>query len=130
MVESGRALQEWLSIPADRVEWVVGDVMDATPAGMDFVYLYRPVRPDGPGRAFYERFAAEVDRGAVIFSIADCLSEFLPEEFAAFYSDGHLTCYHRGGGSIVMPDLIPEYREKEWRLEKWRNRPALLHRDW
>ena len=59
LVEAGRALQEWLSIPADRVEWIVGNVMDHSPAGMDFVYLYRPVRPTGVGRAFYERFAAE-----------------------------------------------------------------------
>jgi len=95
MVEAGRHLQEWLSIPAGRVTWVTGDVMDETPAGMDFVYLYRPVRPEGSGRLFYERFAAglEKDSPVVIFSIADCLGPFLPDRFGAFYSDGHLTCY-------------------------------------
>ena len=100
MVEAGRALQSWLGIPADRVEWIVGDVMDHSPAGMDFIYLYRPVRPTGTGRAFYKRFAAEAGRGTkgvTIFSIADCLRDFLPPEFEEFYGDGHLTCF-RGPG--------------------------------
>jgi hypothetical protein len=98
MVESGRALQGWLGIPAERVDWRVGDVLEASPRGMDFVYLYRPVRPVGEGRVFYERFAAELAaeaRPVVIFSIADCLREFLPAAFEVFYTDGHLTCYRR-----------------------------------
>jgi len=100
MVEAGRALEGWLGIPPGRVEWVVGDVLDHSPAGMDFVYLYRPVRPTGEGRAFYEAFAREVGRGVdevVVFSIADCLRDFLPPEFEVFYTDGHLTCF-RGAG--------------------------------
>ncbi len=95
-VEAGKHLQAWLEIPDRRVEWRVGDVFDASPAGMDFIYLYRPVRPVGEGRRFYERFAAELERSdepVVIFSIADCLRDFLPERFEVFYSDGHLTCF-------------------------------------
>jgi hypothetical protein len=100
MVEAGRALQEWLEIPAKRVEWIVGDVLYESPAGIDFIYLYRPVRPTGAGRAFYERMAEEAGIGVenvTIFSIADCLRDFLPPEFEVFYTDGHLTCF-RGPG--------------------------------
>jgi len=96
MVAIGRRLQAWLGIPAERVEWIVGDVMDHVPRGMDLIYLYRPVRPDGPGRAFYERFGAALERETrpvVILSIADCLRGFLPERFEVFRGDGHLTCY-------------------------------------
>lgn len=96
MIAIGRRLQAWLGIPDDRVEWIVGDVMDQVPRGMDLIYLYRPVRPDGPGRAFYERFAEALetaDRPVVILSIADCLREFLPHRFVEFRGDGHLTCY-------------------------------------
>jgi hypothetical protein len=98
MVEAGRQLQSWLDIPKDRVEWVIGDVGDVSPAKMDFVYIYRPVRPEGPGRQFYERFSKELGSTAkpvVIFSIADCLRSFLPSEFEVFYSDGHLTCFRK-----------------------------------
>jgi hypothetical protein len=98
MVEIGRQLQRWLGIPEARVEWVVGDVMNASVAGIDFLYLYRPVRPEGPGRTFYERIAAELDgsdRDVVIFSIADCLRDFLSPSFETFYCDGHLTCFRR-----------------------------------
>ena len=98
MVTIGRELQRWLEVPENRVDWVVGDVMDADIPAADFYYLYRPVRPDGPGRAFYERLAATLDNtptDLVIFSIADCLRPFLPESFQAIYNDGHLTCYRK-----------------------------------
>lgn len=99
MVEIGRALQDWLDIDADRVEWRVDDVCNQSAAGYDFIYIYRPVRPEGEGRRFYERFAADLDRSeapVVIFSIADCLKDFLPPSFRVFHFDGHLTCFRRG----------------------------------
>jgi len=96
MVDWGKELQEWLGIDQGKVEWVVGDVLDHSPRGMDFIYLYRPVRPEGQGRKFYEKFAAELSGSSakvVIFSIADCLKTFLGTEFEVFFSDGHLTCF-------------------------------------
>lgn len=98
MVDSGKGLQRWLGIPDGRVEWIAGDVADISPRGLDFIYLYRPVKPDGPGRFFYERFASELERSeetVVIFSIADCLRDFLSKRFEVFYRDGHLTCFRR-----------------------------------
>ena len=98
-VRAGQALEDWLGIAPGRVEWIIGDVLDASPEGMDFIYMYRPVRPTGPGRVFYERFTEALvadGRPVVIFSIADCLREFLPPEFEVFRSDGHLTCFRRG----------------------------------
>jgi hypothetical protein len=102
LVEAGRALQAWLHLPKDRVEWVVGDVLDHAPVGMNFVYLYRPVRPEGEGRRFYERFGetlAAADEPVVIFSVADCLEPFLPAGCSTLYGDGHLTCYRWPGRS-------------------------------
>jgi len=101
MVEIGKGLQHWLEIPDDRVEWLVSDVRDASVAGVDFLYLYSPVRPEGPGRLFYERLAHDLeasDRDVVIFSIADCLRDFLSNRFESFYSDGHLRCFRRVRG--------------------------------
>jgi hypothetical protein len=99
MVEAGRLLQAWLDIPEPRVQWVVGDVSEVSPTGMDFVYLYRPVRPTGPGEIFYRSFAEQLGRSekpVVIFSVADCLRPHLPPHFEVFYCDGHLTCFRRG----------------------------------
>ena len=98
MVEAGRVLQDWLGIPEERVEWIVGDVLDHPPRGLDFVYLYRPVRPEGGGRRFYEMFAAELAAapvGTVVFSIADCLGSFVGDACEIFYADGHLSCFRR-----------------------------------
>lgn len=98
MVEIGHRLQRSLEIPDDRVAWRVDDVLETPLGGWDFVYLYRPVRPVGPGRGFYERLSAALAHEpgeVVIFSIADCLREFLPAVFDCFYSDGHLTCYRK-----------------------------------
>jgi len=98
MVEIGKDLQRWLHIPDDRVEWVVSDVSDASIADVDFLYLYRPVRPDGPGWNFYRQLVRDLERSnrdVVIFSIADCLRDFLSDRFEVFYSDGHLTCFRK-----------------------------------
>jgi hypothetical protein len=98
MVEIGRQLQTWLEIPVDRVQWRVADVLATPLGGWSFVYLYRPVRPCGPGESFYLQLgrALTSEPGeVVIFSIADCLREFLPEVFVSFYDDGHLTCYRK-----------------------------------
>lgn len=98
MVEIGRRLQDWLEIPETRVEWRVDDVVETDLGGWNFVYLYRPVRPVGPGEDFYTRLADALEREpteVVIFSIADCLRDYLPESFDRFYTDGHLTCYRK-----------------------------------
>ena len=99
LLESGKQLQAWLGVPQERVRWLAADVADVSPAAMDFIYIYRPVRPEGEGRRFYQRFARALtasDGPCVIFSVADCLRDFLPRAFEAFYEDGHLTCYRRG----------------------------------
>jgi hypothetical protein len=99
MVEAGKLLQAWLGVPEHRVEWIVGDVSEVSPAGMDFIYLYRPVRPTGPGEEFYRGFAAQLEasqKPVVIFSIADCLRPHLSPRFEVFYCDGRLTCFRRG----------------------------------
>ena len=96
MKDIGEALREWLGVPGDRVEWVIDDVLNVPATGYDFIYLYRPVRPEGPGRGFYARLAREMESETeppIIFSIADCLRDFLSDRYEAFYSDGHLTCF-------------------------------------
>ena len=97
MIGVGQGLQEWLGISEERVEWVVGDVCDQVFEDIDFYYLYRPVRPSTDrGEAFYENLAEMLDWGerpVVIFSIADCLKQFLSRRFKVFYTDGHLTCF-------------------------------------
>ena len=96
MSEIGEELRAWLGVPGERIEWIVADVLDTPAIGYDFIYLYRPVRPEGTGRDFYTRFAREVEGQAsppIIFSIADCLRDFLSKRYEAFYLDGHLTCF-------------------------------------
>jgi len=96
MKDIGESLREWLGISSDRIEWMIDDVLNVTATGYDFIYLYRPVRPEGTGKDFYTRFAQEVEATEtppVIFSIADCLRDFLSDRYEVFYGDGHLTCF-------------------------------------
>jgi hypothetical protein len=95
MVEAGEALQRWLSIRPGRVRWRVADVRDAHVRDVDFLYLYRPVRPEGQGEALYRRLARELcerDREVVVFSVADCLRSFVTCDHELLSHDGHLTC--------------------------------------
>jgi hypothetical protein len=94
--EIGDELRHWFGVPTDRIEWVVDDVLNVPASGYDFIYLYRPLRPEGPGRDFYKRFAHDVEteqNPPIIFSIADCLRDFLSNRYEVFYCDGHLTCF-------------------------------------
>jgi hypothetical protein len=103
MAEIGEGLREWLGVAADRIEWIIDDVLNVSATGYDFIYLYRPVRPEGAGRDFYTRFAREVEaeeNPPVIFSIADCLRDFLSERYDVFYGDGHLTCFKSREASV------------------------------
>jgi hypothetical protein len=96
MIEQGRRLQSLLGIPADRVEWVHASIVDVPPRRFDVIYLYRPVRPEGEGRAFYAMFAREVsavDHPVAIVSVADCLRDFLPPSFRITHGDGQVTCF-------------------------------------
>jgi len=98
MCEAGADLQRWLGIPEHRVLWCTTDATSQSPRDHDFVYLYRPVRPEGPGLEFYRRFAAELaagPRGQVVFSVADCLADLLAPHFDRFYFDGQLACFRR-----------------------------------
>jgi len=106
-VAFGRALQRWLGIAVDRVDWRAADVRDVDAGGFDLLYLYRPLRPTGPGDAFYRRLASQLaarSRPAVVFSIADCLRDYLGPDFEVFYGDGQLTCM-RGPLAAAEPQL-------------------------
>lgn len=96
MIGQGRRLQSLLGIPDQRVEWVHASIIDVPPDRFDVIYLYRPVRPEGEGRAFYEMFAREVAkacRPVTIVSVADCLRDFLPPAFRVIHDDGQITCF-------------------------------------
>jgi len=96
MIGQGRRLQSLLGIPAQRVEWVHASIIDVPPDRFDVIYLYRPVRPEGEGRAFYEMFAREVAKAGhpvTIVSVADCLRDFLPSTFRVIHGDGQITCF-------------------------------------
>jgi len=96
MIDQGRRLQSLLGIPEGRVEWVHANIMDVPPSRFDVIYLYRPVRPEGEGRAFYTMFAREVAKAGhpvTIVSVADCLRDFLPPAFRVIHGDGQITCF-------------------------------------
>jgi hypothetical protein len=96
MIDQGRRLQALLGIPGSRVEWVHANIMDLPPDRFDVIYLYRPVRPEGEGRAFYAMFAravAKVHHPVTIVSVADCLLDFLPPVFRVLHGDGQITCF-------------------------------------
>ena len=85
-----------LDDPSERGPHIASERLHVTATGYDFIYLYRPVRPEGTGKDFYTRFAREVEaeeQPPVIFSIADCLKDYLSDRYSIFYGDGHLTCF-------------------------------------
>jgi len=96
LIRVGRIFQKILGISDDRIEWVHDDIINVSLEAVDFIYLYRPIRPLEGGKEVYHIIAnklSAINKSFVVFSVADCLAEFLDKRFSIFYSDGHLTCY-------------------------------------
>jgi len=96
MIRIGRIFQQVLGISSDRVEWIHEDMINVSIEDADFVYIYRPAKPLDSGKDLYQTIArklAAVYKPLVVFSVADCLSQFLDEKFSVIYTDGHLTCF-------------------------------------
>jgi hypothetical protein len=99
LIRVGRTFQKILGIGDERIEWIHDDIINVSLEAVDFIYLYRPVRPLEGGEKVYHAIAdklAGINKQLIVFSVADCLSEFLDERFSVFYSDGQLTCFVKG----------------------------------
>jgi len=98
MIRIGQYFQQLLGIADDRVIWIHDDIVNVSLSDIDFLYLYRPSKPIADGIELYRHLARclrQHQRPLVIFSIADCLRDFLDADFEIFYSDGHLTCFRK-----------------------------------
>ena len=97
MIRIGRVFQQALGIPDNRITWINDDILNVSIDSADFIYIYRPARPQGKGSEIYRAIARKLTEGhrpRVVFSVADCLGEFL-DGFSVFYTDGHLTCFRK-----------------------------------
>jgi hypothetical protein len=96
MIRVGRIFQKALGISNDYIVWIHDNIMNASFETADFIYIYLPAKPLKGGREVYETIAHKINKinkPLVIFSVADCLANFLDRKFSVFYSDGHLTCF-------------------------------------
>jgi hypothetical protein len=98
MINVGKIFQRILGISEENVVWINDDIMNVSLEEVDFLYLYRPSKPTRSGVKLYESLVDKLStrkRSITIFSIADCLRDFLDKSFVEFYSDGHLTCFEK-----------------------------------
>jgi hypothetical protein len=114
MIRIGKILQQALGINNNCIEWINDDIIDVSLKDVDFVYIYRPSSPVSSGRKIYEAIANklnDMNKPLVIFSIADCLAEFLNKNFSVFYTDGHLTCssncHSKSSCSCLLAPCVP-----------------------
>ena len=100
MIKIGKLFQEALGIEKDKVFWINDDIINFDLDHIDFLYLYRPSKPIKNGIALYEDLRKKLgnrNRAVTIFSIADCLKDYLSDNYREFYNDGHLTCFRMDG---------------------------------
>jgi len=98
LIRIGNIFQEALGISSDRIEWIHDDIVNVSIDTADFIYLYRPAKPLESGKELYQSIARKLSSGnkpLVIFSVADCLGQYLDTRFSISYTDGHLTCFVR-----------------------------------
>jgi hypothetical protein len=95
LIRIGKLYQNALGIDETRVKWINDDIMNASFEEADIIYIYRPARPaEGCGlyRDIGERLTRQ-KKDITIFSIADCLSPYLGNNFYTCYDDGHLKIF-------------------------------------
>lgn len=98
LIRTGRIFQNALGIEDGRIGWINGKVEDAPLGSVDFIYTFRLSKPTERGKKVYRSIAEELkthNKPLVIFSVADCLVDFLDKRFNVFYNDGHLTCFRK-----------------------------------
>lgn len=96
MITIGKKFQKALGIPEERIEWINDDIINFDLSSVDFLYLYRPSKPIKDGLVLYQNLQKKLsdrNKSLIIFSIADCLKDFLSHRYKEFYNDGHLTCF-------------------------------------
>ena len=98
MIRIGKIFQDIFAFDENRIQWIHDDILNVSLADIDFLYLYRPSKPIEDGLHLYNSITEKIHQNCkqlTIFSIADCLKDFLNSSFSIFYTDGHLTCFER-----------------------------------
>lgn len=96
MVRMGCVFQRALGIGDERMEWINGDMANASLESADFIYIYRPARPNESGNELYRTIAGklnDLNKPIVVFSVADCLGRFLDKRFRVFYENEYFVCF-------------------------------------
>ncbi len=96
MIEAGKLLHKALKIPQERVRWSAEDISEQRFGDLDFLYIYRPVKPHGEGKKLYEQVAgnlASLDKNITVLSVADCLGPYIKDSFSEFHSNEFFTIY-------------------------------------
>ncbi len=97
LIRIGKMFQAALEIPQEKIQWINDDILNIDLVDIDFLYLYRPSKPIESGIALYEDLKDKLNnrsKSLTIFSIADCLKDYLNSDYKEFYNDGHLTCFN------------------------------------
>jgi hypothetical protein len=97
LIRIGKLFQKALMIPENKIQWINDDILNIDLSDVDFLYLYRPSKPIKSGLTLYENLRIKLNKHSkplTIFSIADCLKDYLNSDYKEFYNDGHLTCFN------------------------------------
>lgn len=96
MIDIGKIYQNALEISEDKIVWINDDILNVSLNEIDFLYLYRPSKPIKNGISLYKNLEQKLNsrkKSLIIYSIADCLKDYLGSQYQEFYNDGHLTCF-------------------------------------
>ncbi|MGM0418988.1 MAG: hypothetical protein ACQEQS_09715 [Thermodesulfobacteriota bacterium] len=96
-LETGKIFVEALGLDQSGFSFENNDIGAADISDADFIYMYRPARPMGEGKLFYENLAEKflsIKKNFYLLSVADCFEPFIRSKYIKIYSNDFLSIFY------------------------------------
>jgi hypothetical protein len=96
-LETGNIFVEALGLDKPGFSFENNDIGAVDVSDADFIYMYRPARPMGEGKLFYENLAekfSRIKKNFYLLSVADCFEPFIKSKYIKIYSNDFLSIFY------------------------------------
>lgn len=97
-LDTGSIYENQLGFDEKKILYENIDILSGDFSNVDFIYMYRPVRPIDSGLEFYKNLynkLKQIKKPHFILSVADCFEPFLGQEYKKIYENEFLKVFKK-----------------------------------